>query len=91
MLTAIAHNMLVAYAVTLSELSRPRSKDALLQEFLRREHLDAQDDLYSHLWEFFGGRLEVGSLIVSADNEGEVKFRLRGRTASAWFAPASAN
>lgn|GEM_PF-5112563 len=91
MLTPIAHEMLVAYAVTLSELLLPGYRDALLREFLKREHLDAQDELYSHIWECFGGRLEVGRLIVSADSEGTVTFRLRGRTPASWLAAPGVN
>lgn len=78
MLTPIVHDLLLAYAVTLGEILRPDRGDPLLLEFLRREHLDAHDDLFHHLWEFCGGRLEVGRIVVTADSEGEVTVRLGG-------------
>lgn len=91
MLTPITHDLLVAYATTLGELLRPSHGDALLREFLRREHLDAQDDLYAHLWSSCGGRLEVGRLVVTADSEGLITIRTRGRIPEARFRTPSCN
>ncbi|WP_422923050.1 hypothetical protein [Singulisphaera sp. PoT] len=91
MLTSIAYDMLVSYAVTLGELFQPDGGDDFLKSFREREYLDAHDDLFGHIWQNFGGRLEVGKLIVTADNEGQVTLRLRGRTPAGWLAGPGAN
>jgi hypothetical protein len=77
MLTPIVHDLLAAYATTLGELLRSDPTDARLRALLRREHIDAHNDLYFHLWEYSGGRVELGRLVVAADSEGSVAVFLR--------------
>jgi hypothetical protein len=89
MMTPIVHDLLRVYTTTLGALLDADRDDAFLREYLGREFLGAHADLYGHLWEFAGGRIDAGRLTVVADSEGAVSVRIRGhRRVARRFVPS---
>lgn len=92
-MTPMLMDAFVAYGTTMEALMGhvPASRDDYAWLLLRREFLDAHDDLNCLLHEAYDGMVFCGSLRVTADNEGGVMFATSDGWATAWKAGPQCN